>query len=220
MPGQFVQIKIGDSKPGFFAIASAPNSDGTMDFLIKETDSTKAIITAVSGSTVDMSPVMGKGFPIKENLDGYKYDFPTQNIILMATGTGIAPIRAALDSGILEVSEKDVFGRSCRLYYGVQSMAKMPYVEKMKEWEANGLEIIPVLSQAHQDITRHSPLCAESGADWTGRRGYIQSALKEDKVRVPRNTGVLLCGQKEMADEVKAICSEAGVFEGRLLTNF
>ena len=36
--GQFVQIKVGDSKPGFFAIASAPNSssDGLIEVLIKD----------------------------------------------------------------------------------------------------------------------------------------------------------------------------------------
>lgn len=36
--GQFVQIKVGDSKPGFFAIASPPNSssDGLIEVLIKD----------------------------------------------------------------------------------------------------------------------------------------------------------------------------------------
>lgn len=36
--GQFVQVKIGDSKPGFFAIASPPdsNSDGLIEVLIKD----------------------------------------------------------------------------------------------------------------------------------------------------------------------------------------
>ena len=36
--GQFVQIKVGDSKPGFFAIASPPHSksDGLLEVLIKD----------------------------------------------------------------------------------------------------------------------------------------------------------------------------------------
>ena len=36
--GQFVQIKVGDSKPGFFAIASPPNanSEGLLEVLIKD----------------------------------------------------------------------------------------------------------------------------------------------------------------------------------------
>jgi hypothetical protein len=37
-PGQYVQVKVGDSKPGFFAIASAPNvnNQGVLEFLIKK----------------------------------------------------------------------------------------------------------------------------------------------------------------------------------------
>jgi sulfite reductase alpha subunit-like flavoprotein len=42
---------------------------------------------------------------------GYKYDFPVQNIVLLATGTGIAPIRAAIESGALEVETTGPFGR-------------------------------------------------------------------------------------------------------------
>ena len=36
--GQFLQIKVGDSKPGFFAIASAPdrNNQGLVEVLIKD----------------------------------------------------------------------------------------------------------------------------------------------------------------------------------------
>ena len=38
MAGQFMQIKVGDSKPGFFAIASAPdsNNQGLVEVLIKD----------------------------------------------------------------------------------------------------------------------------------------------------------------------------------------
>lgn len=61
---------------------------GSLEFLIKENDSTKPLVALKPGSKVQMSTVMGKGFPIKENFSGYKYDFPIQNIVLSATGTG------------------------------------------------------------------------------------------------------------------------------------
>jgi NAD(P)H-flavin reductase len=55
---------------------------------------------------------------------------------------------------------------------------------------------------------------------WTGRTGYVQDALRGDEVTVPRNTGVLLCGQRDMTDNVKQLLLDAGVFEGRILFNF
>ena len=67
---------------------AAGGDSGSLEFLIKENDSTKALVAAKVGATVEMSTVMGKGFPIAENFSGYKYDFPIQNVVLSATGTG------------------------------------------------------------------------------------------------------------------------------------
>lgn len=55
---------------------------------------------------------------------------------------------------------------------------------------------------------------------WTGRTGYVQDALREDSVPVPRNCGALLCGMRDMTDNVKDQLLQAGVFEGRILFNF
>ena len=57
-------------------------------------------------------------------------------------------------------------------------------------------------------------------AGWNGRSGYVQNCLEEDGVPIPRNSGALLCGTKGMAESVKDVLTKAGVFEGRVLTNF
>ncbi|CAM9976335.1 unnamed protein product, partial [Phaeothamnion confervicola] len=183
-PGQFVQIKKGDGKPSFFAIASAPSADGnTLEFLVKEAESNAWLCEAGSGEQLSMSAVMGNGFAIAENFEGYKYDFPVQNVLLVCTGTGIAPIKAAIESGRLEVGENDVFGRSCRLYWGVRSDKHIAYSEELAAWEARGIEVVPVLSGGGSG--------GFGGAEST-RHGYVQQALAADGVRVPRNTGGLL----------------------------
>ena len=53
-----------------------------------------------------------------------------------------------------------------------------------------------------------------------GRSGYVQTCLEEDGVPIPRNSGALLCGMKGMAESVTDVLTKAGVFEGRVLTNF
>eukprot|EP00752_Nemacystus_decipiens_P014796 g13172.t2 len=210
VPGQYVQIRTGpDAKAGFFAIASAPDKSGSLEFLIKENESTKPLVTSKAGATVEMSTVMGKGFPIVENFSGYKYDFPIQNVVLSATGTGIAPFRAAIESGVLELPDEEddgVFGRSCKLYWGCRDEESMPWKDRMEDWDKRGVEVVPVLSQP-------SP-------SWTGRTGFVQEAIKEDGIRLPRNSGVLVCGHKEMGEEVKEIALKAGVLDGRVLSNF
>eukprot|EP00546_Thalassionema_frauenfeldii_P011218 CAMPEP_0178912494 /NCGR_PEP_ID=MMETSP0786-20121207/10297_1 /TAXON_ID=186022 /ORGANISM="Thalassionema frauenfeldii, Strain CCMP 1798" /LENGTH=287 /DNA_ID=CAMNT_0020585089 /DNA_START=55 /DNA_END=918 /DNA_ORIENTATION=+ len=206
VPGQYVQLRLDeDTKPLFLAISSPPNEESNVfEFLVKKTEGNEWLTSASSGSAVEISQVLGDGFPIDENLDSLKYDFPTQNIILLAAGSGIAPIKAAMDSGLLKTDEKG--GRTARLYYGERTPDDLCFVEEFVKWEAAGFEVVPVISQPPDE--------------WKGRSGYVQNALEEDGVPIPRNSGALLCGMKEMAESVKDILTKAGTFEGRVLTNF
>ena len=97
-------------------------------------------------------------------------------------------------------------GRTARLYYGVQTPDDLCFVSKFNEWEQAGFQVVPVMSQPPDG--------------WKGRTGYVQNCLEEDGVAIPRNSGALLCGTKGMAESVKDVLSKAGVFEGRILTNF
>jgi len=211
IPGQYCQLKVSEdeeAKPIFLAIASPPAGEGStqFEFLIKKTDNNDWITEAPAGSVLQCSQVMGSGFPMKENLEGFKYDFPTQNVLLFAAGSGIAPIRSAIESGQLGIATGGAGGRTARLYYGVRSVDDVPYVERFELWESMGFEIVPVVSQPADG--------------YEGRCGYVQTALEEDGVPIPRNSGALLCGMKGMAESVTDILSRAGVFEGRILTNF
>jgi NAD(P)H-flavin reductase len=185
---------------------------GTWEFLIKKTDNNDWITSAASGSSITVSQVMGSGFPIRENLEGFKYDFPTQNLLLFATGSGIAPIRSAIESNQLNIAKMNSGGRTCTLYYGVRTPDDMPYVSKFPEWEAMGVQVVPVVSQPD--------LPCVSGAVWKGRTGYVQNALEEDGVAIPRNSGALLCGVNGMCDSVRSMLLDSGVFEGRIMKNF
>jgi len=209
IPGQYVQVRQPGSEdsPLFLAIASPPGPEAgnVIEFLIKRTDNNPWITDAAAGSGVEVSQVMGGGFPMEENLEGFKFDFPTQNVLLFANGSGIAPIRSAIESGQLGVGS----GRTARLYYGVATPDDMPYAEKFAEWEAAGVEVVPVISRPEK-----------VAGGWSGRTGYVQNALEEDGVPIPRNSGALLCGVKGMCEAVKDIMAKAGTFEGRVLTNF
>lgn len=145
--GQFIQIKVGDSKPGFFAIASAPdsNNQGLVEVLIKDGPPesaanllcnispgqrlTSSVIchvqpllntfvlaklcdflgamnidmydvnqVLVAGAELSVSPVMGKGFRMER---APVADHPT--CLLFATGSGISPIKALIESDELQV---------------------------------------------------------------------------------------------------------------------
>lgn len=204
VPGQYVQVRLGDNdeKPLFLAIASPPNTaneNAVFEFLIKKTDTNEWMTALTAGAVVQVSQVLGNGYNT-DSLDGFQYDFPTQTVLLFAAGSGIAPIKAAAESGILGN------GRKARLYYGERTAADLCFVELFSEWEAAGIQVVPVLSQPADD--------------WEGRTGYVQAALAEDGIPIPRNSGALLCGMKGMTEAVKDMLLKAGVFDGRILFNF
>lgn len=212
MPGMYVQIRQNeDAKPGFFAISCAPNIAGYFEFLIKESDGTQWLSELAPGDSVEMSPVMGKGFPMNK-LDMLTYPaIPEEekpyDILLFATGSGIAPIRAAIEARLngLNVQSR----RSVKLFYGARYPERMAYMDRFKLWEEDGIEVIPVMSRP-----------TNSKLGWDGRTGYIQDALKEYGINAPNQTAALLCGVKGMTEDVKAYLKEAGVPEDRILFNF
>eukprot|EP01035_Chromulina_nebulosa_P018036 gene18036-23678_t len=210
-PGQYVQIKIGDNKPGFYAIASPPDGRDVFTFLIKETDNNKWLTSLSEGLNVDISTPQGKGFQIEEYFNSYRFDYPTTNVYLLACGSGLAPIAAAIESnalGLGSVLKNSLSPRKAVLYIGARSEDKLPFKSKYSTWESLGCQIIPVLSGE------------VDSAQWKGKRGYIQDALAADGVIVPRNSGALLCGQKGMVESVRDILLTSSVFEGKILLNF
>jgi len=199
-PGQYVQIRQpGAEKAGFFAIASAPGAEGDFEFLIKEqppsdwSPGTGWLTDAEAGLELEVSQVMGGGFKVAgDALDG------VDNVLLFAAGSGISPIRSAIESGALE-------GKSVSLYYGAQTPEQMAYQDKFDEWKELGIKVTPVISQP-------------DGTDWTGATGYVQDVAKADGV--PEKCAMLLCGMKGMAEGVKELASDAGVAEDKVLANF
>lgn len=208
----YVQMRSGeDAKPGFFAISCGPNLQGVFEFLIKETEATEWITQLKPGDDVQISPVGGKGFPMQK-LDLLTYPpIPEEekplDVLLFATGSGIAPIRAAIEAVLngLNVRQR----RSVKLFYGARYPERMAYMDRFKLWEQDGVEVIPVMSRP-----------GDSKETWNGKSGYVQDALKEVGVPNPKQTAALLCGVKGMTEDVKKYLIEQGVPEDRILFNF
>jgi NAD(P)H-flavin reductase len=185
--GQYVQIKKDGGKPGFYAMASPPDKRNIFTFLVKESEANAFLLDTKDGEKTEVSLAQGKGFQITEYLDkNYKFDFPVSNVLLMACGSGLAPIAAAIESGTLGLKETNfnsLFERRATLYLGARTLEHLPFAAKFAAWEELGVTVIPVLSKPSSD-------------KYDGRSGYIQDALAKDTVKVPKNTAALLCGQR------------------------
>lgn len=201
-PGQFVQARSKpDAKPSFYAVSSPPGVPGPLEFLIKDAEANAWITSAGRGDVVQLSPAQGRGFNVTcEAWTGAG----VSQVGLFATGTGISPIRSAIECGALK-------GKVCRLYIGARTEAALGFADSFASWRSASVEVVPVLSKPD--------------GRWTGRKGYVQDALQLDEERgegfvLAARHGALLCGQKEMVAAVRQVYSGLGVPEDRTLLNF
>ncbi|KAE9611743.1 hypothetical protein Lal_00011941 [Lupinus albus] len=202
--GQYLQLRVPDApKPSFLAIASPPKlaiSRGVFEFLVKsvEGSTAEALCALKKGDVVELSQVMGNGFDISRVDPPENFD----TILIFATGSGISPIRSLVESGFGAGKRSDV-----RLYYGARNLQRLAYQDKFKDWESSGVKIVPVLSQPDDS--------------WTGESGYVQAAFTRAKqISNPLSTGVVLSGQKQMAEEITSILVADGVSVEKILKNF
>ncbi|KAJ9163287.1 hypothetical protein P3X46_022968 [Hevea brasiliensis] len=203
-PGQYLQLRIPDvEKPSFLAIASPPSyaaAKGAFEFLVKSVaGSTAELLCGLrKGDVVELSQVMGRGFEIDRIVPPEKYS----TVLIFATGSGISPIRSLIESGFSADRRSEV-----RLYYGARNLKRMAYQDRFKDWESSGVKIVPVLSQPE--------------GSWTGETGYVQAAFsRAKKIDSPLAAGAVLCGQKQMAEEVTSILVADGVSSEKILKNF
>lgn len=206
VPGMFVKLRPLDAetngvKPGFFAISSPPTISGVFEFLIKDSPAAAWISDLSPGDTIQSSPVMGKGFPFS-SLQPLPSD-----VLLFATGSGIAPIRASIESVLNGINPRK--RRSVTLYYGARTPEVMPYKDRFQLWSELNVNVVPVISRPQNANT-----------PWDGRTGYVQHALADIGVQDPDNTAALLCGVKGMSEQVKESLLQYGVPESRILFNF
>lgn len=223
-PGQYVQLRLDGSmqKPAFMAISSPPpasssNGDGggggdddnreeksgsgsssTFDFLVKCTPASAWLCDLPAGSGMQISPVGGSGFPAS-----VRFDRGIEHVLLFATGSGIAPVRA-----VIEDSRCLADKRSIKLYYGCRTPERMSYKERFVDWqERHGVEVVPVVSRPDRG--------------WRGATGYVQDTLAKHGVHTPaESTGAVLCGVRGMTDAVKGYLTGKGVAEELVLFNF
>ncbi|MEY4166826.1 MAG: hypothetical protein RIR52_650, partial [Acidobacteriota bacterium] len=126
--GQVAVLEIEGAGSGYLAFAGAPEDEG-YEFLVRRNGSTgfnRALFTLVeegSSSPVVLRQVVGHGFST-DDLTGH-------DLVLVAMGTGLAPLRSALRHVLHRRME---YGRLVVLY-GARSVDDFCYQEEMAtEW--------------------------------------------------------------------------------------
>jgi CDP-4-dehydro-6-deoxyglucose reductase len=113
-----------------------------------------------------------------------------KKIILLATGTGIAPIKSILDK--LDESMTEV---SFHLYWGNRRPEDF-------FWEPN-----------YKNVNlKYTPVLSKENAGWAGKTGYVQDIIIKQHHNL-ENTEVYACGSIDMIESARALFIKNGLEE-------
>ena len=192
-PGQFLMIKVDDGQePAVkraYSIASSPLKKNVLTLCVKLQEDGRGsnyLRSLKEGDSVTIDAPYGHFILKDEPEDGGK------EIFMVATGVGIAPIMA-----MLETLHETKSARKIKLLFGLRSPEDIFYSDILKSLQSDmpNFEVILTLSKPAEG--------------WEGASGRVTDHIKNMDFR-SENTDVYICGSPEMVKEVRILLTEKG----------
>jgi NAD(P)H-flavin reductase len=190
-PGQVAVLHTDGEKPAYFALAHAPH-ETDWQILVRRGEGVSGVLWQMGvGSEIRLQQIAGRGFDVAAQRG--------RDLLFVAMGTGIAPLRAAWRC-ILR--EREAYGRLA-LLYGARTPAEFCFADDIAELQQAG-------AQVYRTITA-------DGHDWTGPTGYAQHLL-DAALQNLNNPAAFICGSPAMVQDTRERLAACGVAD--VLTNY
>lgn len=187
-PGQYIDVIGSSGAKRSYSIANAPDASNRLELHIKK------VLDGVMSEYWFNSAKEGDLLRVRGALGTFFLrDIANKNLIFLATGTGIAPVKAMLES-LNEMSSCDQ-PKSVLLYWGGRISSDLYH--KFSDFNFS-FRFEPVLSR---------PL-----SNWSGNIGYVQNVLLSESLDII-NAEVYACGSNNMIQSAHELLVKAGLPE-------
>ncbi len=193
-PGQFLMLQV----PGYgevpISISSSTSNNEQVELCIRKAGHvTSALFEAKEGSRVAIRGPFGSSFPMEEMMD--------KNVILVAGGLGIAPLRAPL----FWINDHRDRYRDVHMLYGTKEPSQMLFTYQFEEWEKiNHINLHTIVENAPPE--------------WNGKTGMITELFSEITID-PENTYAIVCGPPVMFKFVCNYLDKKGIPMNRMFVS-
>ncbi len=186
LPGQYLEILLKDGRRRSYSMAGAPGVAEQVELHVRHTP---------GGAFTDH--VFGVGATQMKERDILRVEGPfgsfflrddsLRPIVMVASGTGFAPIKAMLESAALKAIERDI-----TLYWGARRPHDLYMDALARSWEdaLPSFRYVPVVSDPTDDDR------------WTGRTGFVHRAVLEDFEDLSQHQ-VYVCGAPIVVDSAR-----------------
>ena len=182
LAGQYIDILLKDGRKRSFSLANAPHDDALLQLHVRHVPG--GAFTDPLFSTMKVKDILRFNGPhgsffLREDSD--------RPMILLAGGTGFAPIKAIVEHALAENCTREMV-----VYWGAKARADLYMDDLPRAWAAEhaNLRYVPVLSEP------------AAGDAWTGRTGLVHQAVMAD---FPDLSGhqVYACGAPGMIEAAR-----------------
>ena len=177
--GQYVNIIKGNLTRSY-SIASSSNHKNQLEFFIKKY--TTGLMSEYFFKEAKINDLLRLEGPIGTF---FLRDSSLKNIIFLATGTGIAPIKSILEG--LDKSHEQYQNKNLWLIVGARFQEDLFWEPNLKNLN---IKYIPVLSRQVNG--------------WNGAKGYVQNIVLKQQIDL-ENTQVYACGSNDMIKSAKEL---------------
>jgi CDP-4-dehydro-6-deoxyglucose reductase len=180
--GQYIEFLLKDGKRRAYSIASAPSLGGPLELHIRHLPG--GVFTDQVFSTMKERDILRFEGPLGTF---FLREDSAKPIVLLASGTGFAPVKALVEHLIHLGSQRPV-----ALYWGGRRPQDLYMHALCEAWARDlpGFRYVPVVSDA----------LPEDG--WTGRTGWVHAAVMQDIPDLSQHQ-VYACGAPVMVDSAR-----------------
>lgn len=200
-PGQFIQFKAplykGNNEEVYraYSIASAPSDKSHIELLVGY------VPDGICTTYIHQHLKVGDKVYINGPHGDFYYNEETDDdMILVAAGTGMAPILA-----ILKYMEENDVKRKAKFYFGARTPDDLFYLDYLNKLEEKlyDFKFIPTLSRVTEEH------------NWTGEQGRVNRVIEKDLSHA-MDKEAYLCGNPKMIESMIEALIKKGVLEERI----
>jgi ferredoxin--NADP+ reductase len=187
-----------------YSIASSSRAHTFLEFyitLVRSGSLTPRLFALAPGDRVWLGPRIAGAFTLDQAPEH-------TDVVMVATGTGLAPYMSMLRSGPPGWRQ-----RRFAVLLGARHAADLGYHSELETLArlSDNFDYLPVISRPEEEPT-----------PWRGRTGYVQSLWRDGDLAAvwgftpaPATTSVFLCGNPTMIEEMLAVLAAEGFREHR-----
>jgi len=172
--GQYLQVVMEDDDRRNFSMANAARDNDGAELHIRHVPRGKFSVGTLSKLSV------GDKLQIEAPYGDFYLRASARPVVLLASGTGFAPIKSIIDTSMRAGNR-----RPMHLYWGARTREDIYLADLPARWAQR----VPWFS--------FTPVLSESDPSWTGRRGLVHNAVREDHADLS-GTEVYACGNPFM----------------------